>query len=561
MGITVPERSTYSQILAFIRESGNEEKFAQAIFHTRDLESGIKAEDFLQGLSTLTLWELRALGQELSDHERLWRFKKNPKAVLVRDLIRNSNTAQINQGIRKLVKSGDIVFYQSGRWVIGPLGMTISVEDRDTAGVSTLDFLETYFDAHTARTFLDKFIHLAEHQLDGSTEGLYQNILTHCTNSKFIEYTNAMLKSLAFKISSFEDYEDFCSSPAGLFQREYSSDPLFTLSDILLSYLGEKDVKRDFQLGDGKVKETLVGKLLLENSDPRRVLSDLFGLGQLKRIASDQGLVAIDEIVDKQKLIEYLMFRIGFVIPKPPRGITQRIQTINAALRDLRKENSVTQKGIVTSVFADLESVIKDLICFYSTALWKREIDDVASTEEVEEVGAIETFLAKKFPSLGHNKPLHKLTLGQLKALLFALDNEPLKDTRTERLSGMLSRDTILTSDERKLLDMTTTLRPKFAHDVPQPVETDDCLGAIRLVREVFQSFLDSGTYPTPIAVMKEVTNEFGVNYYEGVDEFNSRCLLKGKDLWLSPGSYLMKNGNPPIAIDPVIVERFWSKS
>jgi hypothetical protein len=84
IGINAPERSSYNQILELIRESGDEEKFARAVFHTKDLASGIEAEDLLQRLSTLTLWELRDLGAELSSHEKKWKFRKIPKAALCR---------------------------------------------------------------------------------------------------------------------------------------------------------------------------------------------------------------------------------------------------------------------------------------------------------------------------------------------------------------------------------------------------------------------------------------------------------------------------------------------
>ena len=83
LNVRVPARSSYSQILGIIRESGSEEKFAQAVFHTKDLESGIQIADVMQGLSTLTLWEVKILGSELSSKERNWTFRKTPKKAVV----------------------------------------------------------------------------------------------------------------------------------------------------------------------------------------------------------------------------------------------------------------------------------------------------------------------------------------------------------------------------------------------------------------------------------------------------------------------------------------------
>ena len=564
LDIIVPERSSYGQILGFIRETGNEEKFAQAIFHTRDLESGIRAGEFLQGLSTLTLLDLKALGQELSEHEKAWKFRKTPKAAVVREITRNCSPSQIDRAIRKLVASGEIGFYQTGKWIIGPLGMSKSVQERDTYDVSIMDFLEAYFDEEASKAFLDKSdlrSKATKQATKLSTDAMHQLILTHCTNGQFIATANALVSAGSLRIPSYEDYSDFCSFPAGLFERDYSVDPILVLADLLLRYLGEDDVKRDFNLSEGGLKQKLLAKLLLEKLDPRKVLNDLFGLGQLKRVAEDLGLVAVRNIVDKQKLIEFLMFRIGFNIPRAPRGISQRLSSIDETLKVFRNESPAIQKGMVTSAFVDLEGIIKDLVCFYSLAFWEAEISEVASTEEIGKLEAIEELLTKKFPAIGRIKPLHKLTLGQLKVVLFALDAEGHNDCQVAgEMRSMLSRETILTMEQRNSLDSVSKTRPKFAHDVPQSIESEDCLTAMVLIRKILQSFVDEGTYPIPITVTKEVTNEYGVSYFEGIDEFNSKWVIKATDFWIHLGSYLMKGGELHVAIDPVIVERFWSK-
>jgi hypothetical protein len=308
------------------------------------------------------------------------------------------------------------------------------------------------------------------------------------------------------------------------------------------------------------VKEALLEKLLLENADPRQVLGDHFGMRELKRIARDLGLVAVSNVLDKNKLIEYVMFRIGFTIPRAPRGIGQRLEGIETAIREMKTKDLVTQKGIVTSAFVDVESVLKDVICFYATALWEKEIDEVRSTEEVSWIEATDVYLSRRL-NLRRSKPLPKLTLGQLKGLLFSLDEQGYSDVDARVILSMLSRDTILTPTERTMLDFIAKLRPRFTHDVPQHIESEDCVKVMVAIRDMFRSFLENGTYPTPITVTKRVTNDFGVDYSEGIDEFNAKCIIMVKNSWMGPGLYLMKKGTPPAAIDPIIVDKFWSES
>ena len=52
--------------------------------------------------------------------------------------------------------AGELELYQNGKWVIGPLGMSKSVEERSTYDISVLDFLETYLDEGACRDFLSR---------------------------------------------------------------------------------------------------------------------------------------------------------------------------------------------------------------------------------------------------------------------------------------------------------------------------------------------------------------------------------------------------------------------
>lgn len=308
LGIKVPAKSSYSQILNIIRESDLEEKFAQAVFHTSNLKSGVRMQDVIQGLSTLSLSELKSLAQELSRGETIWKYRKTPKVAVVDAITRNSSPDDMNTGIQKLVRSGEIEPYQMRKWIIGSLGMTKSVEERDTFGSpSVLDFLKTYFDEQICADFIHASrvpIKLRKLQATLTKDDVYQLILTHCTTRDIIETTNSLIIRGKLKILSVEDYYDFYASPAGLFRAEYA-DPLIVFTDILLKQFDDAELRRDFELPQGELKQCLMQKLLLDKPD--RVLDDFFGISQLKRIAKSFGLVAVDAINDKQKLIELLM--------------------------------------------------------------------------------------------------------------------------------------------------------------------------------------------------------------------------------------------------------------
>jgi hypothetical protein len=559
LGLKVPVKSTYSQILDRIRSTGWEEKFARAVFHVDDLESAIRIADITQALSTLTLRELKSLASELSDRERKWKFRKTPKTAIVHAITRNCNRAEIDSTISKLVDLHEIELYQAGKWVIGPLGITESVEDRDTFDVSILDFMQTHFDEQISQQFLSMSSKLSgQKQKAHKKSEMHQLILTHHTTAEIIAITNLLVAERKLSIDAYEDYDTFSASSGGLFQQE-DTEPLVYLADILLGQFDQDELRRDFELPKGDLKQCLMEKLLLAKPDD--VLDHFFGIAQLKKIAKGLNLVAVDDINDKRKVIELLLLRMGFDIPATPRGITYRLSAVSEAIKKVREMSFQEQRGIVTSSFVDLESILKDVICFYSMAFWEKEIEDVQSTEEASQLLALEKFLSRKFPSANVDRPLHRLTFGQLKILLFAVCKTVVTNSELSRkTSDMLGRENLLTDAQVDLLDSASKLRAKFAHDTGEHLKSQDSLECLSTIQKLLKTLLVDGTYPIPISIRKLITNEYGVTYYEGVDEINEEWIIMHTSRGFEAGFYLMK-GNKPISIDPVIVERFWARS
>jgi hypothetical protein len=552
LGISVPTKSTYNQILSIIRHDDSDGKFARAVFHVNDLESGVQVADIIQALSTLALDELRSLANELSGDEKKWKFKKTPKATIIYTITTNCGPNEIEKAVKKLVDSQEIDLFQTGKWVIGPLGITKSVEERKTLEV--LDFIETHFDNQVSLEFLKKSGKFKKYPQ--SLLASHQLILTHFTLAEIMATTNQLLAEGTLKLRSFEDYYGFYSSPVGVFL-DQSDDPLKRLAEILYNQFEPDEVKRDFELESGDHKQRLMEKLLLRAPD--KVFADYFGIAQLKSIAKSLGLVAVDTINDKKKLIEYVMLRIGFSVPTTPRGIHQQLASMIESTRNLQKSSIQEQRGIVASAFVELEGIIKDLICFYSTAYWEEKINNISTEEEMHQLEALEKFLKDSFPGHKIERPLHRLTFGQLKTVFQTIDSEASKDEMLRHKTlAMLGRDTILAREQNELLDTASRLRAKFAHDTETPLETADCVNCISVIRQLVESLVLNHTYPTLVSIRKKIMNEYGIEFFEGVDEFNETWTIRTSG-WLETGVYLMK-GEKPVSIDPVIVEKFWTR-
>jgi len=93
---------------------------------------------------------------------------------------------------------------------------------------------------------------------------------------------------------------------------------------------------------------------------------------------------------------------------------------------------------------------------------------------------------------------------------------------------------------------------------VTTAVTHQDCVTVLTEMSKLFGGLDSTGVYPKLVLIISEVTNEYGIQSWKAIDEQNMPSTIKSSE-WLYPGQHcFLIGGMPGVAIDPIIVRRFW---
>ena len=266
-------------------------------------------------------------------------------------------------------------------------------------------------------------------------------------------------------IDGREDYWDFFATPAGIFEHTYD-EPIGKLADLLISSVSEEDLRRELKLGAGDLRMQLISECLSQNPDA--ILNKFYGMPGLRKVAREIGLVAIDSISEKQQLVEIMLLRLGFKVPRSPRGLISLLKTLESSLRTIDSGDLQSMTGMVTTAYVQLEGLLKDMIFFYTSVFWDEEIEYI----EGAEVEAISDYLRSRFKI---PKPVNRLTLGELVELLFRVEDSDVEKSIRSVVIQKLGRANILSQMQKSRLRSLSARRKNITHHVNAAATKEDC--------------------------------------------------------------------------------------
>jgi len=554
-GLRVSTTVPYNEILRKIVDNGIEQRFCQAVFHTDSFDEGVSVLKLRLGLGVLSWGELRDLADYLSDNEKKWKFQKSRNVDIIDAILHNCSKEKVDEAIYRLIldeKMEPVQQYQE--WVIGPLGISQSIGKRGSLGSdSIIAFLSRHIDASLSEEIL-KARFMPQVQLDLSLlkHKIIQLVLTHGKDEEILELFNDLLANKRLRIDGREDYWDFFATPAGIFERTYD-EPIGKLADILISSVSEEDLRRELKLGAGKLRVQIIGECLRKNPDA--IVSKFFAMPDLRKVARKIGLVATDSILDNQELIEIMLLRLGFEVPRPPRGAISLLKTLESSLRTMETDDLQSTTGMVTTAYVQLERLLKDMIFFYTSVFWEDEIEYIEGTE----VETISDYLRSRFKI---PKPVNRLTLGELVELLLRIENSDMDRSIRSLINEKLGRASILSQMQKSRLRSLSARRKNIAHHVSTAATKEDCKYILTEMKELLTDLEETQAYPRLILIMSEATNEYGISSMKAVDEHGFPWTIKSEKYELGPAQQcLLLSETVGIAIDPVIVKRFWEFS
>lgn len=566
-GVKLPLRSSYARIIDEIINQGKEEEFCRKVFGTKSFIESVTSYEIFQGLQALSKEELIKIANMLSEEQTKWTYNSNTIKALIVDIVSNIKKEEMALCLEELIKQEELPsIRQYKRWVIGPLGILRSVKSRTyTNSYELINLLNKYIDKNIYFQLRKIFEEIPSEITLIKKDPLllpkfFQILLAYEDDEKILNSLNKLIQDGKLRIKGNFQYFDFIVTPCGFFRRRYRG--VERLAKILTYEHEEPEL--EILLGkEGLIAATTKLRVLERciKEKPNDILDEMFGIIDLWRIGQGIGLVSPERIKDKRELIDIILLRLGFSLPPKIDGLSYFENLLSKSriqLQDDYIEQSV-RNGIMISIYANLEKILKDLIYFHIAVIWNKKIEEHYELESKKRVA--DELIRNEFLV---EKNVNELSLGLLIKLLRQIKKFlKTKSKFRQRMKKLLGRETILSKDDFKIIDQTSPFRPIFEHDVrvegiKKEVSIEECRQIITKFSIFIKNLKEKQIYPVLIRITKEVTDEYGTTYVEAIDERGESWTIKSKTWIRSHIAYFIHSKTRNVAIHPFMVERFW---
>jgi len=462
---------------------------------------------------------------------------------------------------------------------IGALGWLKAVEERDFINGSyskVFNILEEKFDENSANTIIFNFLNVIE-QIGKEPEKfeltkeegdkvfrclekissekdaekrqamIYQLIHTYLSDDNLLYIINNLIAVELIKPPKvrwpYERYpysfSNWIITPYGLIKQAHSWErkPIEALSGFIKKELKREDIEPELEKYHGDYELKIIEYCIKEN--PEEIMKRLFGMPQLRRIAKELGIMSSDKIKSDGELIQLILLKLGFSLPPTITGLKDYQKFLSECRKKLYKDEPLS--GIITDVYRETQNVLRDITYFYIRFLWQQE--------DVNEI------IREKI-GLQDYKPFDKLGLGHFINLIRVLNSKIQKDKALKKkMSDNFGRNNVLSKEDIGILDeISPVLSVSGRHE---KVDKKECFCVLDKLQSLSESLEKKETYPRTIRIMHEVTNEYGVGYFEAIDDRGDVWTIEKR--WLDPSKpYFMHSKTYPVAIDPIIIEKIF---
>jgi len=582
-GIKFSEKKSYDALFSEIkREIGTENFFS--ILGIKDLEEAemrsYLADALYKGLEETTYApKLSSLYERITGKKKKKGMQKREKRELAYELAFYVDEGIFSKAWTELWKEGKLpVTLHHENITVGALGWLKSVEKREK------DILVEYsrvfyllgdkFDNDSANTILLNFWNIVERVskepekfgLTKEEEVRTLRCIEKIESEKDEEKKYAMMVQLIHAYLNDDDLiyiineliaKGYIKPPAvrGLYERyPYSSSnwvitpyglikqapswerkPTEELAKLIKKEFKPEDIEPELEKYHGDYDLRILEWCIKEN--PEKIMR-LFGVPKLRAIAKEFGLPAASMIKNEEELIRIILLKLGFSLPPIIVGIKDYQDLLSECSSRLEREESLS--GVMTDVYRETQMVLRDIAYFYIRFFWQR--------------GDVNEIIREKI-GLRDYKPFDKLGLGHFIELIRKLNAKIHEDkVLKEKFHDWFDRNRIIPGNFMGILDEVSPILAKAGRH--ERAERNECLYALDKLINLSKAF-EMGIYPRVIRITHEVTNEYGIGYFEAMDDRGDAWVIEKK--WLDPSKpYFMHSKTNPVAIDPIIIEKIF---
>jgi len=348
-------------------------------------------------------------------------------------------------------------------------------------------------------------------------------------------------------------FSDWIVTPYGIFKQEPSwlREPNKKLAEIIQNEFDQKYFEPHLKPYHGEYPLRVLEYCIKEN--PEKILKT-FGTPHLRKVGDQIGIRAALIIGDEEELIRLILLKLGFNLPPILVGLNDFDAVLDKCALRLKKRENLS--SVMQDVYDETERVLQDLAYFYICFLWKIK----TRLRKPEEIEADINRIVKNLKV--SDKPFARLTFGELIKLIRNLNKELRRNKELKQeLTKIFGTGCVLPKKWVKFLGEISKYRaPLYAHKKRAKVKPPNRKTCSNIISELkdFSRFLHQNEiYPRVIRVTYQVTDEYGTQYFEGIDDRGDEWTIKYR--WLDPStSYFMHSKTNPVAVNPVIIEKIF---
>lgn len=582
-GIKFSENKSYDVLFSEIEKKIGKENLLSILgiknFEEAEMRSCL-ADTFYKGLDVITwrhqfspLYE-RLTGEKIKIKQKV--EKKEPAYRLAFSVDENEF---INAWI-DLYKEGilpPVVHYEN--IVIGPLGWLKSLEKRKKDAFAlysdVIDIIGTKFDQASPDTIIMSLLgiveeignepnkfelkdeigkealkHLKDFKLEQDDEirsaKALQIIHKYLNEENLVSKINELIASKKIpgpKVRGLYErypysFSDWIITKYGIFKQNPSWEmrPTEELAKLIKKEIAEEYLEPELEKYHGDYELRILEYCIREN--PEKIMKRLFGMPQLRRIAEDLEILSTPMIKKEDEIIRFVLLKLGFGLPPITLGLKDYQNFLTECRNRLERDESLS--GIMTDVYRETQMILRDMAYFYIRFLWQQ--------------GDVNEIIREKI-GLQDYKPFDKLGLGHFIELIRKLNAKIREDkVLKEKFHDWFDRNRAIPKNLMRVLDEISPILSKAERH--EKGEKKECLYALDKLVNLSKSF-EEGIYPRVIRIKNEVTNEYGIGYFEAIDDRGDAWTIEKR--WLDPSKpYFMHSKTYPVAIDPIIIEKIF---
>jgi len=567
-GISFQKSISYKQLLKSVEEEGIEKDFCQVTFNASSFEEVASRYTVAQGLSLVSASEVLKIADYLSDDSITWRYDKSSASTAIMAIAQKESLKYVNECLSKLMYEDriELLTRQNKKWVVGPLGITQAVEYRKAGSVWSIRQL---FKEELPSDLVEEFVRQAqwipkkEAPANVSTEykqqRLIQLALTYGTSLDILSTFNKLITDGVLSLKTIRTYDwNIVGTPCGVFPKQ--SDGVNTLAQLIVDECEVEHLSLQLSQKNYFSSNVRLGSIeMCLRENPVSILCEFFGWADLIRIARNLDLVRPGSIA-KSQLAEIIAIRLGFELPPQLEGMMELLNSIERSIVIITEPKRSVEElhGVMAGIYRSLEAFLKDILHFYIGFLWPESIGGADPGERRE---TFNQFCRQRF-EIEKVDGVEGLTLGELVQLLHKLNNQVGQDPKLQnKLANQFRRKFIVPSKLLSLLEGGLKARKYLAHDKGQASKQREVItkvfgDALERIKAFLSGLKQRGYYPRAIRIQRQVTDEYGRQYVEALDEDGKFWLIYSNEYLETSESYFMHSITNYVAVDPYLSVR-----